>query len=270
MRVRPLLVVAGLGAVLALGSSPASADDFGTAPVTGSALTAGGTGAAVRTVAVGRHATFDRVVFTAEAGLPRWELRYVPAVTQDGSGAPVPLDGAADLVLVFRGTAWVDHPSPPRDLAPGYPGLRQVTSAGEFEGDLSYGIGQATRAGFRAFTLTGPNRLVVDVAHPTGPSPSPSSPSPTAPSPSPSGSPAAAASGASTGPAAAGSTGTDPAGAVGSEAAGTPAAVDPVASVTDVDAGPGWSCPALLIGGGLLLLGALTAAGVLVHTRRSP
>lgn len=255
MRVRPLpllALLAGLGAVPALGALPASADDFGTAPVTGSALTADGTGAAVRTVTVGRHATFDRVVFTAEAGLPRWELRYVPGVTQDGSGTPVPLDGAADLFLVFRGTAWTDHPSPPQRLTPGYAGLRQLSSAGEFEGDLSYGIGQATRAGFRAFTLTGPNRLVVDVAHPAGSSASPSASPP--------------ASGA-TGPVAAERT---TAGAVGSTPAGSPAAVEPVASVTDVDAGSGWSGPALLIGGGLLLLGALTAAGVLVHTRRSP
>jgi hypothetical protein len=40
--------------------------------------------------------------------------------------------------------------------------------------------------------------------------------------------------------------------------------------VTDTDTGSGRSGPGLLIGGGLLLLGLLTAAGVLVQTRRSP
>ena len=249
MRMRPTCLAAAF-AVLVVAAGPAAADDFGTAPVTGSGVRADGTGAAVRTVTVGRHAGFDRVVFTAEAGLSRWELRYVPAVTRDGSGEPVPLDGAADLFLVFRGTAWADHPSPPQALAPRYTGLRQVASAGEFEGDLSYGIGQATRAGFRAFTLTGPNRLVVDVAHPAG------SATATA-SPSASSSPSSSASSSAPGPA----------------ATGTPESVTadgPGGTVTDADPGSRWTRPGLLIGGGLVLLGALTAAAVLVQTRRSP
>jgi hypothetical protein len=267
VRTRPARLAAGLGAVLALGvvaAGPAAAEDFGTAPVTGAGLSAAGSGAAVATVTVGRHATFDRVVFTAEAGLPRWELRYVASVVQDGSGAPVPLDGAADLLLVFRGTDWTDHPSQPRNLEPRHPALRQVTSAGEFEGDLSYGIGQATKAGFRAFTLTGPNRLVVDVAHPAG---SPASPS-VSPSVSPSASSSASSSGSSSAP------GPDPVATGVTEPVGSattpPAAADPVGTVTDTDTGSGRSGPGLLIGGGLLLLGLLTAAGVLVQTRRSP
>jgi hypothetical protein len=64
----------------------------------------------------------------------------------------------------MRTTDWADHPSVQRNLTPGFPALRQVTGAGEFEGVLTYGIGQAHKAGFRVFTLTGPDRLVVDVA----------------------------------------------------------------------------------------------------------
>jgi hypothetical protein len=120
----------------------------------------------VTEVTVGRHPGFDRVVFTASTGIPSWDVRYVPQVVRDGSGAPVPLLGAADIQVVVQGTDWLGHPSVQRSLTPGFPGLRQVTGAGEFEAVLTYGIGQATRAGFRAFTLTGPDRLVVDVRHP--------------------------------------------------------------------------------------------------------
>ena len=58
----------------------------------------------------------------------------------------------------------MSRPSVRRTLSPGFPALRQVAWAGEFEATLSYGIGQQRKAGFRAFTLTGPDRLVVDVA----------------------------------------------------------------------------------------------------------
>ena len=50
----------------------------------------------------------------------------------------------------------------------GFLALRQLKGAGEFEAVLHYGIGQATRAGFRVFTLTNPSRLVIDLADPAG------------------------------------------------------------------------------------------------------
>jgi hypothetical protein len=160
-------VVASLGAVavavvsvLALTAGPAAAlPGFGTAPVSGSAGPV-----AVVEVTVGQHPGYDRVVFRATTGLPSWDVRYVTQVSRDGSGQPVPLLGAADIQVLVHGTDWTVHPSVQRNLTPGFPALRQVTGAGEFEGVLTYGIGQATRAGFRAFTLTGPDRLVIDVA----------------------------------------------------------------------------------------------------------
>jgi hypothetical protein len=166
MSVRRVLVALGAVAVTAAGvlavtAGPAAAlPGFGTAPATGSAGPV-----TITTVTVGLHPDYDRVVFTASTGIPSWDVRYVPAVTRDGSGAPAPLLGAADIQVTIHGTDWTRHPSVQPNLTPGFPALRQVTGAGEFEAVGTYGIGQATRAGFRAFTLTGPDRLVVDVHH---------------------------------------------------------------------------------------------------------
>jgi hypothetical protein len=153
-------VAVAVFSVLALTAGPAAAlPAFGTAPV------AGGPGpVTVTAVTVGSHAGFDRVVFATTAAVASWEVRYVPAVTKDPSGAPVPLLGTADILVVVHGTDWTAHPSVQPDLTPGFPALRQVRGAGEFEGVLSYGIGQQRKAGFRVFTLTGPDRLVLDIA----------------------------------------------------------------------------------------------------------
>lgn len=154
-------VVVAAASVLALTAGPASAlPGFGTAPVAGSAGPV-----TITAVTVGRHPDFDRVVFTATTGIPSWDVRYVPQVTRDGSGAPVPLAGAADIRVLVHGTAWTTRPSVQVNLSPGFPALRQVTGAGEFEGVLTYGIGQQAKTGFRVFTLTGPDRLVVDLHH---------------------------------------------------------------------------------------------------------
>ena len=45
------------------------------------------------------------------------------------------------------------------------PNLRQVKLAGDFEGVVSFGLGLRRKTGFRVFRLTGPTRIVIDVAH---------------------------------------------------------------------------------------------------------
>jgi hypothetical protein len=165
MSVRRIAIALGAVAVavvsvLAVTAGPAAAlPAFGTAPVAG-----GLAPTSVVEVTAGRHTGFDRVVLRSTGPISSWDVRYVAQVTRDGSGEPVPLLGAADLQVVIHGTDWTVHPSVQRDLRPGFPALRQVTGAGEFEGTLTYGIGQQRKAGFRVFTLTGPDRLVVDVA----------------------------------------------------------------------------------------------------------
>ena len=164
------LALPGIAAVAAvlLVAAPALAEPaFGTAPVSGGGSAPGGPGgqAAVTSVTVGHHAGFDRVVFTFTVGVPTFKVSYVAGVTQDASGAPVPLLGSAFLRVVLNGTSTSVH-APQTTITPGFPMLKQVKGAGDFEAVTSYGIGAASRSGFRAFTLSGPNRLVIDLAIP--------------------------------------------------------------------------------------------------------
>lgn len=119
---------------------------------------------AVRT---GHHSTFDRVVFEFAGALPGYRIRYVPEVTQDGSGAPVQLRGQAFLAVAL--TPAVAHtdagqPTTPHRLTPGYPSLNEVAFAGDFEAVVSYGLGLDDVVGYRVQSLTQPSRIVIDVA----------------------------------------------------------------------------------------------------------
>ena len=123
---------------------------------------------AVRT---GEHSGSDRVVFQFSGRLPGYTVGRVQAVDSDPKGAPVPLAGQSYLRVVFHGTSAI-CPQPvhrtytgPAVLTPYFPQLLTVSAAGDFEGVLSFGIGLAARGGYHVFTLTSPNRLVIDVSH---------------------------------------------------------------------------------------------------------
>ncbi|MGW5718542.1 AMIN-like domain-containing (lipo)protein [Amycolatopsis sp. NPDC003865] len=132
-------------------------------------------------VRAGRHACFDRVVFDvngpAEAG---YAVQYVPAVTTDPKGDPLPVPGGAALEVVVRAPALGTDDSghqPGRVLAaigdtlvstPGWPSLRAVRFAGSFEGQCTFAVGVRAKLPFRVFTQTGPDRVrrvVLDIAH---------------------------------------------------------------------------------------------------------
>src|SRR4029453_5541775 len=49
---------------------------------------------------------------------------------------------------------------------PDFPALREVSAPGSFEGQTTAGIGVTGKVGFRVFELTGPTRIVIDLAHP--------------------------------------------------------------------------------------------------------
>ena len=109
---------------------------------------------------------YDRVVFTFEGSLPGHRVRYVPRVT-DAGGRRLPLRGAAFLEVAFepaRARGPDGRPTfSPGTLTPGSPALRQVRFAGDFEGQVSFGLGVAARGGFRVSELRNPTRVAVDV-----------------------------------------------------------------------------------------------------------
>lgn len=127
----------------------------------------------------GRHRCYDRLVLDLNGAAARstgYDVRYVSAVLQDGSGEPVPLRGAADLQIVVKAPAYdgdgdpTYSPADPAELVDvsGYSTFRQVAFAGSFEGLTTIGLGVRARLPMRVKRIAGPGagqRLVIDVAH---------------------------------------------------------------------------------------------------------
>ncbi|HSO16805.1 MAG TPA: hypothetical protein VLS95_12705 [Arthrobacter sp.] len=127
-------------------------------------------------VRTGQHYCFDRLVIDLNGPVEGYTIRYVPQVTQDGSGLPIPLRGQAFLQVTVNAPAYDDKGEPTYKPANqneltdvnGYQTFRQVAWAGSFEGYSTLGLGVRARLPFRVFTLAGPDagsRLVIDVAH---------------------------------------------------------------------------------------------------------
>ena len=109
---------------------------------------------------------YDRVLFTFQGAMPGYQVRYAPQVT-DQAGRPVALRGKAFLAVTFEPARAHDPGGEPTvstaTLTPGSPVLRQVRFAGDFEGQVTFGLGLAGRDGFRVSELRGPTRVAVDV-----------------------------------------------------------------------------------------------------------
>ncbi|MCG8919407.1 hypothetical protein L6E12_26890 [Actinokineospora sp. PR83] len=123
-------------------------------------------------VRAGTQPCFDRLVLDV-AATSGYRVEYVPAVSEDPTGDPVPLRGGAFLQVIAENPAYDDAGNPtylPANRAElvdatGLPTLRQVAWAGSFEGQTGLGVGVRARLPFRVLVLSGPPRLVVDVAH---------------------------------------------------------------------------------------------------------
>jgi hypothetical protein len=179
-----LVVLAAVAAVLVGLVSPAAAAapycgiTWGSQPKAHTAPSPAGL--FVYNVRAGRHACYDRLVIDiGEAGgFDGFDVRYVPQVVEDPSGAAVPVRGGAALqVVAWAPNTFDEHvtylPRNPAEVVGvgGFRTFRQVAWAGSFEGYTSLGLGVRARLPFRAFTVTGPEgsgldmRLVIDVAH---------------------------------------------------------------------------------------------------------
>ena len=173
------VALAVLGGVVPAGPATAQTPGAAACAVTwGSLPKTGGTPSSdpVTNVRGGRHDCYDRLVVDLAGPRTGFDVRYVSAVHEGGSGAVVPLKGGAFLQVVVRNPAYDADgdptylPARPRQLVDvaGWRTFRQVAWAGTFEGESTIGLGVRARLPFRAFVLDGPGggaRLVVDVAH---------------------------------------------------------------------------------------------------------
>jgi hypothetical protein len=168
-----LVGLAGCGSTPAgsPGAAHSSAPPATTPPATSPAQACSQAGTYLTAVRTGQHSGYDRVVFQFSGTLPGYTVQRVQAVSSDPKGTLVPLAGQSYLRVAFHGTS-AACPQPPHQtytgpaaLTPYYPQLLTVSAAGDFEGVLSFGIGLAAQGGYHAFTLTNPDRLVIDVSH---------------------------------------------------------------------------------------------------------
>jgi hypothetical protein len=154
LRVLSLGLVVGLVApTLVMSAAPA-------APATPATPTLVGIRAA-------HHAGFDRVVFDFEGGLPdETRVRYVNRLLGDATGLPVRIAGRA--VLRVRFTPTDAHDADGATVAArkvfALPNVMTAVRSGDFEAVTTYGLGLAKRSRFDVFTLSNPDRVVVDVA----------------------------------------------------------------------------------------------------------
>ncbi len=143
---------------------------FGLPPFTTAPKSSPGSGgqAELFGAAAACHPTFDRFVIRARFGTPRYDVRYVKRIRADGSGRPVALLGSKRIRVVIRNARGHTQGGTnllPRVRTPLCPNLRQIKTAGDFEGIVSFGLGLRRKTGFRVFRLTGPTRIVIDIAH---------------------------------------------------------------------------------------------------------
>lgn len=122
-------------------------------------------------VRTARQDGFDRVVFEFDTHVPQWRAEYVDRPQYEcGSGEAVRLEGDGWMQVDFDGAnAHTEEGRPtnaPRHIAdPAGENLRELRRICDFEAQVQYVVGVASPNDYRAFQLTGPARLVVDIRH---------------------------------------------------------------------------------------------------------
>ena len=108
---------------------------------------------------------FDRFVLEFDGVVPSYMVKASQTATfsQDPSGQQIQLAGAAGIRITVTGSTISPQFGDPADVTYPYPVLKESRRLGDFEGTLSWGLGLARSSCFRAFVLTAPGRLVIDI-----------------------------------------------------------------------------------------------------------
>lgn len=113
---------------------------------------------------------FDRVAFEFEGSdVPGYRIGYVDKAIQCGSGEPVELAGEAWLeVQLTPAQAHTEAGEPTvreRERSLDLPVLKELESTCDFEADVTWVLGLASRKVYRVQELANPARLVIDLEH---------------------------------------------------------------------------------------------------------
>jgi len=125
-------------------------------------------------VRVGTHPGFDRIVFEfVEEGTPAYRLEPAsPPFVEDPSGQPMTVNGSEFFLIALHGGTKVAGDGSlaytgPTEFEPDFPQLVHLVERGDFEAVSSWYIGMADSPDgcFRAFQLSEPSRIVIDIEH---------------------------------------------------------------------------------------------------------
>jgi hypothetical protein len=123
-------------------------------------------------VAHGTHDGYDRVTFTyQEDSIPSYTVESAHApFYRDPIGTPIDVAGASVfLITIVGGTRQADNGTStyygPVNFEPGYEQIVQLVESGDFEATSAWYLGLNGGECLRAFTLTDPTRIVIDVQH---------------------------------------------------------------------------------------------------------
>lgn len=122
-------------------------------------------------IRTGRHAGFDRIVLDMSRHVGTdIRLQELPAVVNCGSGNQVVMPGNEKLLVTVIGAAAHDDNGNPTYTGsrnfptPELANVRGVAFTCDFEATLGIAVGYANTASWhRVFTLTSPNRVVIDI-----------------------------------------------------------------------------------------------------------
>jgi hypothetical protein len=122
--------------------------------------------AAISSLATASERGYDRLTIEFMSGVPT-DVRITPQAgtdfTSSPSGQPATLQGVNGIQVVLRGADLHTAYSGPVDIVTGYTRLAEVRRLEDFEGVVALGLGVNGAACYRAFFLSNPDRLIVDV-----------------------------------------------------------------------------------------------------------
>lgn len=122
--------------------------------------------AVIDALRTGTHPGYDRLTIELKSGgLTDIEVRTQTGTTFTRSprGDQVTLAGENGILVVIHGADLHTGYSGPADIKTGYSALIEVQQIEDFEGTVQLALGVSGAACHRAFLLTNPDRLVIDV-----------------------------------------------------------------------------------------------------------
>ena len=115
----------------------------------------------------GTHTGYDRLTIEFSNGAPTGAVQISGqngnTFTLSPSGMPVTLKGNNGWLVTIHGADMHTSFTGSRDIVTGYPALAEVRVIEDFEGVVQLGLGVNGNACYRAFFLTNPSRLVIDI-----------------------------------------------------------------------------------------------------------